>query len=167
RGPVTLSPAEVLALLTEDVAGYSAERGPRPVTLAASPLGPTGAAPAMAGPVVTTGNQFYRTTLDVADYLKRHGRVPPAVWPGSEGGPPGGIPEGARPGRARPPGGPGPGAGRGPPGDPRRGEVRLRRPARPVGLGDLPAGLPGAAADGPGQTPGLDAQAGGTARVGK
>jgi hypothetical protein len=36
----------------------------------------------------TDANQFGRTSADVADYLKKHGRVPSAVWLGSTPVPP-------------------------------------------------------------------------------
>jgi hypothetical protein len=49
-----------------------------------TPLGPTGAAPAMADSVTTDTNQFARTADDVQKYLAHHGRVPSIVWLGSK-----------------------------------------------------------------------------------
>jgi hypothetical protein len=67
---LTLSAAEVLALLVG-------------ATGVDSPFGPSEPGPAMAEPVRTSRSQFLRTTQDVRDYLKVHGRVPSAVWLGS------------------------------------------------------------------------------------
>jgi hypothetical protein len=79
----TLSPAEVLALLNDYVATQGTNRPVDRIELKSSPLGPTGRVPVLAESVTTDASQFHRTSLDVADYLAREGRVPTAVWLGS------------------------------------------------------------------------------------
>jgi hypothetical protein len=74
----TLAPSEVLYLLNEYLAGR-----PKAVTLPPTPFGPSAAPPTMPAAVTTDASQFARTAEDVADYLRRHGRVPSAVWLGS------------------------------------------------------------------------------------
>lgn len=83
-----LSAAETFALLNEYVAGHAAGRAPEVVELKASPLGPTGRLPLLMESVTTDASQFRRTSLDVADYLRKHGRIPTAVWLGSRPVPP-------------------------------------------------------------------------------
>jgi hypothetical protein len=79
----TLSAAEALALLNlaflenmqaRDFAGLKLDR---------SPLGPTGELVNMRDAITTDASQFVRTAQDVQDYLRRHGRVPSAIWLGS------------------------------------------------------------------------------------
>src|SRR5581483_4316806 len=50
--------------------------------------GPTGLVTPLTEPATTDASQFGRTCMDVADYLKKHGRVPSAVWLGSTPVPP-------------------------------------------------------------------------------
>jgi hypothetical protein len=83
-----LSASEVFALLNEVVAGHSACDSPETVELKAAPLGPTGRIPLLSGPVSTDASQFRRTSLDVADHLRKQGRIPSAVWLGSRPVPP-------------------------------------------------------------------------------
>lgn len=73
-----LAPSEVFYLLNEFVAG----KRPEAVKLAATPFGPSEAPLAMPAAVSTDAGQFARTAADVADYLRRHGRIPSAVWLG-------------------------------------------------------------------------------------
>jgi hypothetical protein len=76
----TLSAAEAFYLL---VAGRTADSGEdRRIVLDRSPLGPTQPAPSH-GQVECDRSQMERTIADVADYMKRHGRIPNAVWLGS------------------------------------------------------------------------------------
>jgi hypothetical protein len=83
-----LTASEVLALLNDYVSARLAGRAPGHVELTATPYGPTGAAPALPAAVTTDASQFRRSSEDVADYLKKHGRVPSAVWLGSTPVPP-------------------------------------------------------------------------------
>ncbi len=84
----TLSAGEVLALLNEYVAARVAGRKPEHLELTAGPLGPSGREPLLMEAVTTDASQFGRTALDVADYLRKEGRVPTAVWLGSTPVPP-------------------------------------------------------------------------------
>jgi hypothetical protein len=83
-----LSASEVFALLNDYVAARVAGTNPEHLEVAATPLGPTGREPLRLEPATTDASQFGRTSLDVADYLHRHGRVPTAVWLGSTPVPP-------------------------------------------------------------------------------
>src|SRR5262249_47975573 len=77
-----LTASEVFFILNSVVAGHASEGKPEPVVLADTPLGPTGKVPALTEAVTTDDSQFRRTSRDVADYLKKHGRVPSSVWLG-------------------------------------------------------------------------------------
>ncbi len=83
-----LSASEVFALLNDYVAGHSAGHAPEHVELKTTPLGPTGRVPLLTEATTTDASQFQRTSLDVADYLRKHGRIPTAVWLGSRPVPP-------------------------------------------------------------------------------
>ncbi len=83
----TLAPAEVFFLLNDFVAA-AAERKLRTLGPSFSPYGPTGSVPVLTEPVETDVSQFLRTSRDVAAYVRRHGRVPSAVWLGSKPVPP-------------------------------------------------------------------------------
>ena len=75
-----LSASEVFALLNAYVAEMPAEK----LSVKKTPLGPTGRIPLLNAAVKTDASQFRRTCLDVADYLDKHGRIPSAVWLGSQ-----------------------------------------------------------------------------------
>jgi hypothetical protein len=79
-----LSASEVFALLNAYIAEVPAEK----LTVKKTPLGPTGRIPLLSATVKTDASQFRRTVLDVADYLDKHGRIPSAVWLGSQSVPP-------------------------------------------------------------------------------
>src|SRR5262249_47718843 len=51
-------------------------------------VGPRGTVTALGEPTATDASQFGRTSADVADSMKKHGRVPSAVWLGSTPVPP-------------------------------------------------------------------------------
>jgi hypothetical protein len=68
-----------LFLLNETLVG----KHPDGVKLDATPFGPSAAGPVMPAVVTTDASQFTRTAADVGDYLRKHGRVPSAVWLGS------------------------------------------------------------------------------------
>jgi hypothetical protein len=78
-----LTASEALFLLNEYVAAHRAGRPVEHVNLTGTPYGPTGTAPAFAERVTTDDSQFGRTSVDVADFLRKQGRVPSAVWLGS------------------------------------------------------------------------------------
>jgi hypothetical protein len=88
RGDLSLSAGEVLALLNDYVAARSAGKAPDHVELRKSPFGPTGRSVPLKGPVRTDASQFGRTSQDVADFVRKQGRVPSAVWLGSTAVPP-------------------------------------------------------------------------------
>ena len=79
HGEYTLAPSEVFYLLNESVVG----KRPKAVTLVPTPFGPSVAPLPMAATATTDASQFTRTAADVADYFKKHGRVPSTVWLGS------------------------------------------------------------------------------------
>ncbi|HTU23365.1 MAG TPA: hypothetical protein VMG10_35345 [Gemmataceae bacterium] len=80
----TLSASEVFALLN----AFVAEAPDEQITVKKTPLGPTGRIPLLTKAVTTDASQFQRTCRDVADYLDKHGRIPTAVWLGSQPVPP-------------------------------------------------------------------------------
>jgi hypothetical protein len=86
--PFTLAASEVFLLLNCYVAHRAASGTVAEVQLSGTPNGPSRGIPPLAESVTTTGNQFGRTAADVGDYLRRHGRVPAAVWLGSTAVPP-------------------------------------------------------------------------------
>jgi hypothetical protein len=83
-----LSASEVFMLLTDYMVSQDGERATDGVELKATPLGPTGRVPLLTETVTTDASQFRRTCLDVADYLRKQGRIPGAVWLGSRPVPP-------------------------------------------------------------------------------
>jgi hypothetical protein len=83
HGDYTLSAAEVFALLNEYVALRAAGKKTDGIELEASPLGPTSRLAKMTEKLTTDDSQFTRTAQDVADYVKKHGRLPGIVWLGS------------------------------------------------------------------------------------
>jgi hypothetical protein len=88
RDDYTLSASEVLSLLNDFVAARCEGRNLETLELTATPYGPTGREPLLSETVTTDASQFGRTSLDVADYLRKEGRVPTAVWLGSVPVPP-------------------------------------------------------------------------------
>jgi hypothetical protein len=80
----SLSASEVFSLLN----GYAAETPAERLSLAKSPLGPTGRVPALSETITTDSSQFRRTCRDVSQYLDKHGRIPSVVWMGSRAVPP-------------------------------------------------------------------------------
>lgn len=88
RDDYALSAAEVLTLLSEYVAERAAGRTPEAVALKGAPYGPSSASPVLSEPLTTDWSQLTRTAADVADCLRKRGRVPTTVWMGSVGVPP-------------------------------------------------------------------------------
>jgi hypothetical protein len=83
-----LTASEVFCLLNEYLAARTQGRTPDKIRLTATPLGPTSKVISLAEPVTTDWSQFSRTSVDVADFLKKQGRIPSAVWLGSVAVPP-------------------------------------------------------------------------------
>lgn len=83
-GDYALAPSDVFALLN----GCIVSGKPDGLTLKDTPYGPGDATPALTEPITTDWSQFTRTAADVAEYLKRHNRVPSAIWLGSKAVPP-------------------------------------------------------------------------------
>jgi hypothetical protein len=84
-----LSAGEVFQLLNDYLTGQAGpDRRDAGPTLKASPLGPTGRVPLLTEAFTTDASQFRRTCRDVADYLRKQGRIPGTVWLGSRPVPP-------------------------------------------------------------------------------
>jgi hypothetical protein len=79
HGEFALAPSEVFYLLNE----YVAAGQPKAVTLVSTPFGPSEPPVGLTPAATADGNQFQRTAADVADYFKKHGRVPSTIWLGS------------------------------------------------------------------------------------
>ena len=119
----------------------------------------------LAEAVTTDASQFARTAADVADYLRKHGRVPSSVWLGSTPVPPEAYLRAlAEVAPALADGKPLPETIEVKPAKLAAAKYVADDDPKAVGLGDLPAGLPGAGDDGAGQAPGVDAQAGAAGR---
>ncbi len=88
HGDYALSAAEVLATLSRYVAEHAAGRESPAVEYPGSPLGSSSPEVTLDHPVTTESEQFLRTTADVADSIRVNGRIPPAVWLGSQAVPP-------------------------------------------------------------------------------
>jgi hypothetical protein len=89
HGNLTLSAGEVFVLLNSVLASYAqTQKLPAPVSCPNAPFGPTGTVSPLKEPVTTDWSQLQRTSVDVADYLRKQGRIPSAVWLGSQAVPP-------------------------------------------------------------------------------
>jgi hypothetical protein len=88
RGDYALSASEIFALLNEFVAAKASGGGAPDLDLKGTPDGPSSPVTPLAEAVTTDDSQLARTAVDVADYLKKHGRVPTSVWLGSTAVPP-------------------------------------------------------------------------------
>jgi hypothetical protein len=78
-----LAPSEIFWLLNRYVA-TTVDKADRPLSLDTSPLGPTEAGTPFSDELTVDWSQFARSTVDVADYVDRRGRVPSTVWLGSK-----------------------------------------------------------------------------------
>jgi hypothetical protein len=87
RADCTLSASEVFVLLNDFVALVDTKDAPLP-HLETTPLGPTGSVPVLTASVTTDASQFRRTAVDVADFIRKQGRIPSSVWLGSSPVPP-------------------------------------------------------------------------------
>jgi hypothetical protein len=88
HGDYALAASEVLMLLNDYVAQRGAGHSPDGITLKGTPYGPERAGPALEKPLTTDWSQFRRTAVDVADFMRKQGRVPTSVWLGSVRVPP-------------------------------------------------------------------------------
>src|SRR5262249_25603254 len=88
HGDYALSAADILTLLNECLVEHAAGRKPATLTLKQTPYGPSNKGPVLKEAVTTDWSQFTRTAEDVADFLKKQGRVPTSVWLGSKPVPP-------------------------------------------------------------------------------
>lgn len=82
--------ANEIFFLLNAFAVQAARKNPQePILLDGAPYGPASpGAPTLAGPVEVPWEQFSRTVLDVADFLRKNNRIPNTVWFGSQGVPP-------------------------------------------------------------------------------
>jgi hypothetical protein len=88
RDDYALSASEVFALLNEYVAERGAGREPSGIPLADTPYGPSNRVPIVMSPVITDWSQVTRTAVDIADFVRKQGRIPTTVWLGSVPVPP-------------------------------------------------------------------------------
>jgi hypothetical protein len=88
HGEYALSAAEVFAILADFVEARHSEIQSTVIKYPGSPYGPSSAATPLEEPVTIDSNQFLRTVADVADSIRRLGRIPSAVWLGSRSVPP-------------------------------------------------------------------------------
>lgn len=84
----TLAAGEVLALLSQYVAGVVHKKPPEPIFLDGTPYGPSSPAVQLREKIEVPWTQFSRTVLDVNDYLDKHEMIPNVVWLGSTAVPP-------------------------------------------------------------------------------
>jgi hypothetical protein len=83
-----LAASEVFFLLNEVVAREANGKTVQEVKLEDTPLGPTSRVVRLEAAVTTDASQLKRTSRDVAGYLRKHSRLPGAVWLGSTAVPP-------------------------------------------------------------------------------
>ncbi len=88
REDYALSAAEVFTLLNDYVVDRSAGRNPASITLENTPYGPCNPVAPARDALMTDASQFSRTAVDVADFLRKQGRIPTSVWLGSRAVPP-------------------------------------------------------------------------------
>ena len=78
-----LAASEVFGLLNEYVAQKTTGHAADSITLESTPYGPCNRFAATTEPITTDASQLSRTAADVADFLRKQGRVPTSVWLGS------------------------------------------------------------------------------------
>jgi hypothetical protein len=78
-----LAASEVFALLNDYVAQRSTGRAVDATALERTPYGPSNPFAASTESITTDASQFSRTAVDVADFVRKQGRVPTSVWLGS------------------------------------------------------------------------------------
>ncbi len=80
----TLSASEVFLLLNAYIAERAQGKKVEALQLKETPYGPTAIAPDRTETVKTDWSQLSRASADVASYLHQQGRVPAAIWLGSQ-----------------------------------------------------------------------------------
>jgi hypothetical protein len=88
HGDYALSAAEVFAILSQYVVAPRTDAPDTVVKYPGSPYGPTSAVTPLEEPITVEREQFLRSVADVADSIRRLGRIPSAVWLGSRSVPP-------------------------------------------------------------------------------
>ncbi|MGH9676016.1 MAG: hypothetical protein ACRD36_02855, partial [Candidatus Acidiferrum sp.] len=83
-----LSPAEVFQVLNDFITTFSSKDAAREKEFTFVSVGPTGKVAVLQETVTTDRSQFLRTSRDVADFMRKHGRIPSAVWLGGTPVPP-------------------------------------------------------------------------------
>jgi hypothetical protein len=78
-----LAASEMFALLNEYIAQKSTGHAADSIALEGTPYGPCNRFAGPTEPITTDASQFSRTAVDVADFLRKQGRVPTCVWLGS------------------------------------------------------------------------------------
>jgi hypothetical protein len=82
-----LAASEVFALLNDYVAA-NVGGSTQGVVLKDTPFGPSNPGAPLTQDVTTDWSQFSRSAVDVADFLRKQGRIPTSVWLGSQPVPP-------------------------------------------------------------------------------
>lgn len=83
-----LSASEVLYIINKFLAGMVQRKGADPLILERTPYGPASTPEPLNAKLVVPWGQVERTVLDVQDDLGKTGRVPSAIWLGSQSVPP-------------------------------------------------------------------------------
>jgi hypothetical protein len=80
----TLSASEVFYVINKFLAGIVARNGAEPLLLERTPYGPASMPEPLRSRLVIPWGQVARTVLDVQDDLDKTGRIPSAIWLGSQ-----------------------------------------------------------------------------------
>jgi len=83
-----LSASEVFCVINKYLTGIVRRQGGGPLLLERIPYGPASAAEPLTAKLVVPWGQVARTVLDVQDGLDKTGRIPSAIWLGSQSVPP-------------------------------------------------------------------------------
>ena len=83
-----LSASEVFYVINKYLAGIVGRQGAEPLLLERTPYGPASAPEPLTAKLVAPWQQVGRTLLDVQDGLEKTGRIPSAIWLGSQSVPP-------------------------------------------------------------------------------
>jgi hypothetical protein len=83
-----LSASEVFYVINKFLAGIVQPQGAEPLVLERTPYGPASAPEPLTAKLAAPWGQVARTVLDVQDDLNKTGRIPSAIWLGSQSVPP-------------------------------------------------------------------------------
>jgi hypothetical protein len=83
-----LSASEVFYMINKYLTGIVRRQGMEPLVLERTPYGPASAPEPLTAKLVVPWGQVARTVLDVQDDLDKTGRIPSAIWLGSQSVPP-------------------------------------------------------------------------------